>query len=427
MEGHQWANIDRGSRAGHAMDRPFEVGILFNSSWYVPMTDQAPPPAMSVDETIVSAATAWIQGANVYGAMTPGHSGVFDEKGDLQGLRAAGDWLKENRDGIVGSAPYADIGILGGDPSPETRAVPDVPDLWPAPQPVPGFGIVPAKSRPGYGLDLALRKSGYFTELVGGEFSSHPFALATYRMLVLPENALLDAGLAQQIRAYVRNGGALLAFGHASLFDEMLRKRATFALDDVFGAELVGDLPGYKQFQVTGEITSGLPLNPAALEVKPLTGNVLATWRGAGDKPALIENVFGKGHVIYASATETAFSQGGSLLEELARRLIGPPPVSLQSKRQYALVANRKGNDMLIYLLNRSTGSRANTDREQPKGMAFEGPEEIRLLLDTQVLGEIRGADLISPRAPVRVSRQGRIVRVSLPASPSVTTLHLQR
>lgn len=427
MEGHQWTNIDRGSRTGHAMDRPFEVGILFNSSWYVPMTDQAPPPAMSVDETIVSAATAWIQGANVYGAMTPGHSGVFDENGDMKGLRAAGAWLKENRDWIVGSVPYADIGIVGGDPSSETPAVPDAQDLWPAPHPATGFGIVPAQTRPGCGLDLALRKSGYFTELVGGGFSSRKFGLATYRMLVLPENALLDAGLAQQIREYVRNGGALLAFGHASLYDEMLRKRATFALADVFGAELVGDLPGYKQFQGTDEIASSLPLNPAALEVKPTTGRVIATWKSAGDKPALVENIFGKGHVIYASATETAFSQGGSLLVELAGRLIGPPPVSIQSSREYAMVANRRGNDWLIYLLNRATGSRANTGMEQTKAMAFEGPEKISLLLDTQVLGELRGAEMVSPRAPVRMSRQGRIVEVSLPASPSVTTLHLIR
>jgi hypothetical protein len=428
MEGHRWRNIDRGARTGHAMNRPFEVGILFNSSWYTPMTDQAPPPAMSADETVVSAATAFIQGANVYGAMTPGHSGMFNESGDLKMLRAAGDWLKANREWIIGSQPYADIGTIGGNPSPDLYAVPNVAEYWAAaPKPAAILEGFWDSTRPGYAVDFALRKIGYFTELVGGAFSARKFDLATYRMLLLPENALLDKRLAQEIREYVRNGGALLAFGHASLFDEMAGKRDNFALNDVFGADLTGNLPGYKQFVATGEIASSLPLNQPALEVKPSTGKVLGTWASAGDAPAIIENQFGKGQVIYVSAAETVFGEGSAMLEELAERLIGPPPLVVRSSRKYALAANRKGNDLLIYLLNRSTGSRANTDPEQPKGSAFEGPEEITLQIDTGVLGEILGAELISPKAPVRMSRRGRIVHVALRASSAVTTLRLRR
>ena len=430
MEGHQLVNIDRGARTGHAMNRPFEVGVLFNSSWYVPMTDQAPPPAMSADETVVSAATAWIQGANVYGAMASGHSGVFDENGDLRTLGAAGDWLKENREWIIGSQPYADIGTIGGNPLPDLHAVPDVPEYWAA-APKPANTLEAAwgwdKTRPGYAMDLALRNIGYFTECVGGAFAARKFDLATYRMLLLPENALLDKGLAQEIREYVRNGGALLALGHASLFDEMARKQSNFALSDVFGVDWAGNLPGYKQFRASGEIASSLPLNPPALAVRPTTGKVLATWASAGDTPAIIENQFGKGHVIYVSAAETVFGKGSAMLEELAGRLIGPPPLVVRSSREYVLAANRKGNDLLIYLLNRSTGSRANTDTELAKGSAFAGPEEVRLQIDTGVLGEIGGAELVSPKAPIRLSRLGRIVQVTLPASPSVTTLRLRR
>ncbi|HVN78360.1 MAG TPA: alpha-L-fucosidase [Terriglobia bacterium] len=98
MEGHSWPNIDQGARLGHASDRPFDVGILLSSSWYVPVSDQAPPPAMSEDEARVSAATAWIQGGNVYAALTPGHSGIFDENGDLRVLRAIGSWLRDNKE-----------------------------------------------------------------------------------------------------------------------------------------------------------------------------------------------------------------------------------------------------------------------------------------------------------------------------------------
>ena len=428
MEGHRWVNIDRGARTGHAMNRPFEVGILFNSSWYVPMTEQAPPPAMSADETVVSAATAWIQGANVYGAMTPGHGGIYDRNGDLKMLRAAGDWLKENREWLIGSIPYADIGTFSGNPSPELLAVPAAADFWArAPKPPGGRESLRADLRPGYGLDFALRKAGYFTEYIGTAFPSRPINLSAYRMLLLPETALLDAGLAGEIRDYVRNGGTLLAFGHASLFDEMAHPRNNFVLNDVFGANFAGYLPGYKQFAAGSEIASSLPLNPPALAVMPTTGKVLATWASAGDAPALIKNRFGKGRVIYVSASETALGEGSAMLTELAGRLIGPPPIVVESTREYAMAANRKGNDLLVYLLNRSTGSRANTDIEQSKGSAFEGPEEITLQIDASVIGDILGAELISPQAPVRLSRRGRIMRISLPASPSVTTLRLRR
>jgi hypothetical protein len=246
-------------------------------------------------------------------------------------------------------------------------------------------------------------------------------------MLLLPETALLDAGLAGEIRDYVRNGGTLLAWGHASLFNAMAHPRNNFVLNDVFGANFAGYLPGYKQFAAGSEIASSLPLNPPALAVKPTTGKVLATWASAGDTPALIENRFGKGRAIYVSASETALGEGSAMPAELAGRLIGPPPIVVESTREYAMAANRKGNDLLVYLLNRSTGSRANTDMEQPKGSAFEGPEEITLQIDTSVTGDILGAELISPQAPVRLSRRGRIVRISLPASPSVTTLRLRR
>lgn len=428
MEGHQWINIDRGARTGHAMDRPFEVGILFNSSWYVPTTEQAPPPAMSADETVVSAATAWIEGADVYGAMTPGHNGVYDPNGDVKMLRAAGDWLKENREALIGSVAYADIGTLTGNPSPELLAVPDAASVWAwGPKWSGGPDSVREETRPGYALDFALRKAGYFTEFVGSAFSAHQFNLSAYRMLLLPENALLDAGLAAEIRAYVRNGGTLLAFGHASLLDEMARPRANFLLNDVFGADFSGPLPGYKQFTPGSDIVASLGLNPPALNVRATSGKVLATWASAGDTPAIVENQLGKGRVIYASAAEDAFVRSPALLAELAGRLIGPPAVTVESTRGYALAARQKGSDLLIYLLNRSTGSRANTDTEPAKGSMFAGPEEVTVRVDTNVTGEILGADLISPHGAVRLGRQGRIVQISFPASPSVTTLRLRR
>jgi hypothetical protein len=306
--------------------------------------------------------------------------------------------------------------------------VPDAADLWAwGPRWSGGPEAGHEETRPGYALEFALRKAGYLTESEGTAFAARPFNLSSYRLLVLPENALLDDGLAGQIRDYVRNGGTLLALGHAALLDETGQPRSNFALADVFGADFAGSLPGYKQFAANDEIASTLPLNVPALDVKPTTGKALGKWASAGDAPAVIENQFGKGRVIYVSAAEASLAQAHAMLTELAGRLIGPPPITVQSMREYALAANRKGNDLLVYLLNRSTGSRANTDTEAAKGTAFAGPENITVEVDMSVVGEIVGAELVSPRAPVRLSRRGRFLEISFPASTAVTTLKLRR
>jgi alpha-L-fucosidase len=422
MEGHQWLNIDRGARTGHGMNRPFEVGILFSSSWYVPMTDKAPPPAMTPDETVVSAATAFIQGANVYGAMAPGHSGIYDENADMRGLRAVGTWLQANRDWIAGSESYAEIGVVGGNPSPQLAELPAVADLW---APLPKHE--PALHRPGSEVDFALRQKGYLTELVQSAFPARPTDLSRYRLLVLPENALLDDGLAGRIREYVRGGGKLLAFGHASLLDGMAKARTGFLLADVFGVEYVGPLPGYKQFAGGKDIAATLPLNTPSLQVRPTTAKVLAGWASVNDAPAILENTFGKGRVIYVPAAETAFFRGGPILDELTARLIGAPAVKIEAAREYVRVANRKGSDVILYLLNRSTGSRANTDAEAPLTSDFPGTEEVTLRLDTSVLGEISSAELVSPSGAVRLSRESGAIRLRLPASSAVTTVRLVR
>ena len=274
MEGHQWRNIDRGARTGHGMDRPFEVGILFSSSWYVPMSDKAPPPAMSPDETVVSAATAFVQGANVYGAMAPGHSGVYDENADMRGLRAAGAWLRENREWIAGAEPYAEIGIVGGRPSAELagaarrsancgRRFPN--EARPASSPAP---------------NSILRCARRATSPSWCHQPSRPGAtdLARYRMLVLPENALLDTGLAGSIREYVRGGGRLLAFGHASLLGRDGRTAVELLCSPTYsGSTSPRRLPGYKQFAAGSDIAASLPLNTPSLGVRPTTAKVLAT------------------------------------------------------------------------------------------------------------------------------------------------------
>ncbi|HTV55271.1 MAG TPA: hypothetical protein VMI06_10175, partial [Terriglobia bacterium] len=187
MEGHAVNRIDRGARVGRADDRPHEVGMLLNSSWYVPTGDPAPPAAMSEAEAVISAATAWIQGANVYAALTPGHSGVFDKNGDLSLLRCCGRWLRENHSHLQDVLPYADAGIVAGHPAPDLLEIPLLRDIWKR-----SHWRTPATEteQPGEVPSLGLRGAGYFTERIGGQFAVCKFDFSSYRMLVLPETAL---------------------------------------------------------------------------------------------------------------------------------------------------------------------------------------------------------------------------------------------
>ena len=424
MEGHSVDNIDRGARVGHHMDRPFEVGMLLNSSWYVPMHDKAPPAAMSPEEAVVSAATAWTLGSNVYAAMTPGHSGLFDEGGDMKPLRAIGGWLRQHRRYLTGTTPYAEIAIVRGNPSHELATPPSLVSLW---ENWHQRGASRANVRPGEPVDGALRGAGYFTEFTGTSFPRRKVDWQTFRLLVVPENAVMDDALAGEIRHYVSSGGNLIAMGHASLFDSMAKRRTNFALRDVLGVDFVGELPGYKQFAALpgAGIASALRLNAAALGVKATTGRVLAVWKSAGDTPAVVENRFGAGRAIYISAGELPLSES-TLLKEMTERLIGSPAVGIDATRKYSFVINRKDGDLLLYVFNRSTGSRAVVESGMaPDPALTPGPEVVRLRLNTAAIGGVGAVELLPERTPVRISRKAGLVEVTLNASPSVTALRL--
>ena len=429
VEGHVWPNIDRSSRIMHAADRPSEEGVLINSSWYVPVSDDAPPPVESRSEAVVLAAASWIQGGNVYAAMTPGHSAVYDTHGDLALLRAMGQWLKDNRAWLVDARPYADIGVLTGHPADDVERIPDLGELWKVSH---GFSRAQADVDPGYDTSLNLRKMGYLTERVGGTFTSRKFDLGSYRMLLLSETALLDEHDVEDIREYVRKGGALLSFGHASLFDREGHTRSNFTLAEVFGCDYAGTLPGYKRlaFSPDSGLASTLSLNPGALAVKAGTGKVLAEWKYAVDSPAIVENSYGQGHAIYVSAEETAFGEGSALLNELTARLIGAPTFEVHGARHYALLVNRKGDDLLCYLLNRDTAPAGYTQGRLlrlSETSRLETSDPVRLTLHTAQLGDFGAAELIPSGQAVWMSRQKNSIELHFDAAPSVTTVRLTR
>jgi hypothetical protein len=60
--------------------------------------------------------------------------------------------------------------------------------------------------------------------------------------VIIPELAVLDEAHLDQLRAYVRSGGRLIAFGHASLLDARSQRRGDYGLSDVYGVSLTGEV-----------------------------------------------------------------------------------------------------------------------------------------------------------------------------------------
>ena len=71
--------------------------------------------------------------------------------------------------------------------------------------------------------------------------------LAPFKTLILPNIAALSDEQCQQLRAFVHNGGSLIATHETSLYDEWGERRQDFGLADLFGASFAGGYEGPMQ------------------------------------------------------------------------------------------------------------------------------------------------------------------------------------
>ena len=71
-----------------------------------------------------------------------------------------------------------------------------------------------------------------------------PDRLGAFRLLILPNIACLSDRQCDQLRAFVRGGGGLIATHETSLYDDQGMRRADFGLADLFGARFAGRIDG---------------------------------------------------------------------------------------------------------------------------------------------------------------------------------------
>ena len=112
--------------------------------------------------------------------------------------------------------------------------------LYPGPKTAHGRGYMYETTQ---GIYDALLRGRFAFDFVH-EDKLAPEQLKGYKALLLPNVAMLSDRQCDQIRAYVRGGGSIMASFETSLYDENLQPRADFALGDLLGIRKSGDVIG---------------------------------------------------------------------------------------------------------------------------------------------------------------------------------------
>ncbi len=177
------------------------------------------------------------------------------------------------------------------------------------------------------------------------EFRMTPEMLRNFEMLVLPETEVISSPLSDSIRAWVHDGGTLLASGRCGLLDDRRSARSNFVLADVLGVNYRGEerkyaydpegkfkekviqtyleSSGHPLAQMLSESTVGLAGAFLRLEKRPGAEEVMRyrlpfmvediqhnKWFNWGPPPpgpetggpAVVYNHFGKGQSFYIGA-----------------------------------------------------------------------------------------------------------------------------
>ena len=103
-------------------------------------------------------------------------------------------------------------------------------------------------------------------------------SLARFKTLILPNTAALNDAQCDQLRAFVKNGGSLIATFETSLCDEWGVRRNDFGLGDLFGASWNGGVEG--------------PMRNSYLRLEHGAGHDQPLLRGLEDAPRIINGVW---------------------------------------------------------------------------------------------------------------------------------------
>jgi hypothetical protein len=214
-----------------------------------------------------------------------------------------------------------------------------------------------------------------------------PERLKKYSALILPNIALLSDEQCQQLRAYARQGGSLLATFETSMYTEQNERRTDFGLADVFGIHAAGAVIGRvgnsnpfyarieKQHPVLEGIsdTSILPGSEYRVPLTPVADPVLTVVPGYPayppelsyprqphtDEPAVVLRQNGNGRLAFfpGDIERTMWLAGNTDLSRLLQNAIrwvggNSAPVSIEGRGLIEVFAWETQPGFAVHVLN---------------------------------------------------------------------------
>jgi len=148
-----------------------------------------------------------------------------------------------------------------------------------------------------------------------------------YKVLLLPQSVAMSERECQQIKDFVRAGGAVIADNMTATMDEHCKRLSQGQLDELFGIQRSG--VGWRVKAEAGELPNatdgGEALQIYEPDISVTTGKARKTTEGT---PAIIQNSVGKGSAIYLNLDMHNYGKyrltppKGRNYQELFRRLL---------------------------------------------------------------------------------------------------------
>ncbi|WP_460796813.1 beta-galactosidase [Microbacterium sp. GXF0217] len=225
------------------------------------------------------------------------------------------------------------------------------------------------------------------------------FSALDYRVLILAGAAVIDAEMAERIRAFVADGGTVILTAYSCWFDEhgqITRATRPSGLDDVFGIRL----GSFQEPHILNEATDGARVGdevridfgdevisvaaPRIDEVHLRGARAVATITGVDQPyPAVTVNEFGQGRAVYVALPARHALIDRVIADELAHLGIRPSievPRGVLARRTdsaHALLVNVSDEVQSIELPSPATGMLS----ERELGTRFElAPSEVEFV-----------------------------------------------
>jgi len=239
---------------------------------------------------------------------------------------------------------------------------------------------------------------------------------------VIPEGAILDQTAADELRAYVRNGGKVIGFAHSGSFDKYGEKQSEFTLEDLFGVKvgkqikLRADLTmGFVDVDVSASalLDTGKCMPPLVADVEPTTAKVLASLDYGDRPPVVFRNRFGKGEAIMLATTDGACRSNPALWSALLTMTgSGDPTFNVPvDHERFAVLMNRVDKGISLHVVDREGGNPGVT------------PLEMAVTVDTSRFGNVTDIYTVGCTDAKDIERDGNKVTFTLKPLPSSTVL----